>query len=135
VCRPHAFHAKPPTLAPPAAFLNGGIVFPKGLGNLSNLLKQAMDMKSKVEEMRESLGKEVVEASAGGGMVTVTMNGRFELLTLKVEREVINPDEAEMMETLILAAINEAVRKVQELVHGKMAEITGGLGIELPGLI
>lgn len=110
-------------------------MFPKGLGNLSNLLKQAMDMKSKVEEMRESLGKEVVEASAGGGMVTVTMNGRFELLTLKVEREVINPDEAEMMETLILAAINEAVRKVQELVHGKMAEITGGLGIELPGLI
>jgi DNA-binding YbaB/EbfC family protein len=107
-------------------------VFPKGLGNISHLLKQAMNAKEKIEELRQSLGNEVVEASAGGGMVTVTMNGRFEVLSLKFDREVVNPEDPEMLETLTMAALNEAVRKAQEVVRVKMMEITGGL--EIPGL-
>lgn len=107
-------------------------MFPKGLGNLSQLLKQAMNAKEKIEELRQSLGNEVIEASAGGGMVTVTLNGRFEVLAIKVDPEIVNPDDTEMLETLLLAAMNEGVRKVQELVKAKMVEITGGL--EIPGL-
>jgi len=107
-------------------------VFPKGLGNLSQLLKQAMNAKEKIEELRQSLGNEVIEASAGGGMVTVTLNGRFEVLAIKVDPEIVNPDDTEMLETLLLAAMNEGVRKVQELVKAKMVEITGGL--DIPGL-
>lgn len=111
-------------------------MFPKGLGNLGNLgglLKTAMEMKGKVEEMRESLGNEVIEASAGGGMVTVTMNGRFEMLSIKIDREVVNPEDLEMLETLVLSAVNEGVRKAQDLVKAKMTEITGGM--DIPGLM
>ncbi|MDX9975021.1 MAG: YbaB/EbfC family nucleoid-associated protein [FCB group bacterium] len=110
----------------------GEPVFPKGLGNLSHLLKQAMNAKEKIEELRQNLGNEVVEASAGGGMVTVAMNGRFEVLSLKIDRDVVNPDDTEMLETLTMAALNEAVRKAQEVVKLKMTEITGGL--DIPGL-
>lgn len=107
----------------------------KGLGNLGNLsgiLKQALDIKSKIEGMQESLANERIEASSGGGMVTVVMNGKFEIESLKIEPEIINRDDPGMLETLILAAVNEGVRKTQELVRARMAEATGGL--DLPGL-
>ncbi len=107
-------------------------MLPKGIGNFSGLIKQAMDVKGKIEELKENLGNETVEASAGGGMVTVVMNGKFEILSLKVDPEVISPDDPEMLETLVKAAINEGVRKTQELVKEKMTEITGG--IDIPGL-
>ena len=107
----------------------------KGLGNLGNLgsmVKQAMEVKAKVEELKETLGDERIEASAGGGMVTLVMNGRFEVDSVHIDPEVIDKDDPEMLETLIRAAINEGVRKVQELVKEKMTEVTGG--IEIPGL-
>lgn len=107
-------------------------MFPKGIGNLSHLLKQAMNAKEKIEELRQSLGNEVIEASAGGGMVTVTLNGRFEVLSIKIDPEIINPEDPEMLETLVAAAVNEGVRKVQDLVKAKMTELTGGF--EIPGL-
>jgi nucleoid-associated protein EbfC len=116
------------------SLLRGGRVF-KGLGNLGNiqgLVRQALDMKGKIEEMKAVLGKERIEASSGGGMVTVVLTGQFELLSIKIEPEIINPDDPEMLETMIRSAINEAVRKTQELVKQKMTELTGG--IEIPGL-
>lgn len=111
----------------------GGKVFPKGLGNITHLLKQAMDAKAKIEEIKESLGSETIEASAGGGMVKVTLNGRFEMLSMHIDAEVINPEDPETLETLVRAAVNEGVHKVQELVRSKMTEVTGG--IEIPGLM
>jgi len=102
------------------------------LGNLHNMLQHARQMKEQIEVLKEKLGDERVEASAGGGMVTVTMNGKFEVVAVKIDPEVINKDDPEMLETLVRAAANDAVRKVQELVKAKMTELTGGL--EIPGL-
>ena len=107
----------------------------KGLGNLANLqglVKQAMEVKGKMEELKEQLGDEQVEASAGGGMVTVVMTGKFEVVSLRIDPEIIDKDDPEMMETLVRAAVNEAIRNVQEVVKGKMKELTGG--IDVPGL-
>ena len=96
------------------------------------MLKQAMAMKTKIEELKESLGDETVEASAGGGMVKVVVNGRFELRSIKIEPEVVDANDVEMVETLVAAAVNEGIRQVQELVKAKMTELTGG--IEIPGI-
>ncbi len=107
----------------------------KGLGNLGNLggmLKQAMEVKEKVEKIKETLGDERIEAAAGGGMVSVVLNGRFELESIKIDPEIIDKEDPEMLETLIRAAINDGVRRAQELVKEKMTEVTGG--INLPGL-
>ena len=111
-------------------------MLPKGLGNLGNLsgmIKQAMEVKAKLEEIKESLGNETVEASAGGGMVTVVMTGKFEVISITIDPEVIDKEDPEMLETLTRAAVNEGLRKVQELVKEKMKEATGGL--EIPGLM
>jgi nucleoid-associated protein EbfC len=103
-----------------------------GLGDMAGLLKNAMQMKDRIEEVKESLANERVEAQAGGGMVTVVMNGKFEVQSVRIEPEIIDPNEKEMLETLVAAATNEATRRVQELVKSKMTEITGGVNI--PGL-
>lgn len=108
-------------------------MFPKGMGELSGLLKQAMGVKAKLEELKESLQDETVEASSGGGMVNVAMTGKFEIVSLKIDPEVIDNDDPEMLETLVRAAVNEGVRKVQELVKSKMREVTGG--VDIPGLM
>lgn len=113
----------------------GGVVLPKGLGNLANLggmVKQAMEMKAKIEEMKEQLGALSAEAASGGGMVSVQMSGKFELLRVSIDPEIVNPEEVEMLETLVQAAVNECVHKVQELIQAKMREITGGL--DIPGI-
>jgi len=110
-------------------------MFPKGLGGLGdmgNMLKNAMALKENIDKLKESLGDEIVEASAGGGMVTVVMNGRMEVQSVKIDPDVITPDDPEMLETLVAAALNEATRKAQEMVKEKMTEITGG--IDIPGL-
>jgi len=107
----------------------------KGLGNLGNLqglIKQAMDVKGKIEELKDALGDERIEAAAGGGMVTVVMTGKFEIASIKIDPEIINKDDPEVLETLVAAAVNEAVRKTQELVKSKMTELTGG--VDVPGL-
>ncbi len=110
-------------------------MFPKGLGGLGNmgqLMKHALDLKANMERLKDELGNARVEASAGGGMVTVEMNGKMEVLSLHIDREIVNPDDPEMLETLVAAAVNEATRKAQELVRDKMSELTGGL--DIPGL-
>ena len=110
-------------------------MFPKGIGNmgqLGGLVKQAMEMKGKIEELKEKLGDETIEASAGGGMVNVVVNGRFELLSLEIDPEIINKDDPEMLTTLVRAAVNEGVRKAQDMIKEKMNEMTGGF--DLPGM-
>jgi nucleoid-associated protein EbfC len=107
----------------------------KGLGDLSkmgNVVKQAMEMKEKMEQVKASLGNERIEASAGGGMVCVEMNGNMEVLSVKIDPEIADPEEIEMLETLVQAGMNEAVRKTREMVEEKMKEVAGGINI--PGL-
>lgn len=110
-------------------------MLPKGLGSLgdlSSMLKHAMSLKGKMEELRESLGNERIESSAGGGMVKVVLNGKFEIESLEIEPELINPEDPEVLQTMLMAAINEGVRKTQDLVKQRMTELTGG--IDIPGL-
>jgi nucleoid-associated protein EbfC len=107
----------------------------KGLGDLANIssvLKQAVEMKGRIEELRGKLADEQVEASSGGGMVTVTVSGRMELLSLHIEPEVINREDPEMLETLVRAAVNEGLNKMKALVKEKMKEAAGGM--DIPGL-
>ncbi len=110
-------------------------MLPKGLGSLGDMagmMKKAMEMKAKVEQLRDSLGDETVEATSGGGMVKVVVNGKFKIDSLHIEPEIVDKNEVEMIETLVRAAVNDAVDRMQEHVKSRMAEITGGLNI--PGL-
>jgi nucleoid-associated protein EbfC len=118
-----------PLLAVAANNVEGIAVFPKGLGDMAGMMKQAMQMKSKMAEFKEQLAEEVVEATAGGGMVTVTVNGKMELLSVVIDPEVIDKDEPEMLATLVQAAVNEGIAKVQQLIKSKMSELTGGMDI------
>jgi hypothetical protein len=104
----------------------------KGLGNLAGMMKQAMEMRGKMEELKEQLANEIIETSSGGGMVKVTMNGKMEVLELKVDPEIIDPNDPEVLETMVRAAVNEGMRNVQELIKERMSEMTGGM--DIPGL-
>jgi hypothetical protein len=95
-------------------------------------MKQAKKMQEQIGRIQEELETKTVEAQAGGGMVRVVVNGKFNVASIKIEKEAVNPEDVEMLEDLILAAVNEGVRKAQEMASQEMAKITGGLGI--PGL-
>jgi DNA-binding YbaB/EbfC family protein len=96
-------------------------------------MKQAKKMQERMVELQEELATKSVEATAGGGMVSVTVNGKFEILSLKIEKEVVNPDDVEMLQDLIVAAVNEGIRKAQEMAASEMGKITGGM--QIPGLM
>lgn len=103
----------------------------KGFGNL---VKEAQKLQAQLEALKEEVGKRRVEASAGGGMVVVEANGNQEVLSVKIDREVITPDDPQMLEDLVLAAVNEALRKAREMVASEMSKIAGGIGGKIPGL-
>lgn len=90
-------------------------------------------MQERIGQLQQELETKTVEAQAGGGMVKVVVNGKFEIVSLKIEKEVVNPEDTEMLQDLIAAAINEGVRRAQEMASQEMAKITGGLNI--PGLM
>lgn len=100
--------------------------------NFGKLMRQAQQVQAKMAEMQEKLAGQTVEASAGGGMVTVVMNGKHEVQSLTIDPEVIDPSDVEMLEDLIIAAVNEARSKVDEMIKTEMSSLTGGLPI--PGL-
>jgi DNA-binding YbaB/EbfC family protein len=103
------------------------------IGAMGNLLKQAQDMQARMAKIQEELANKTVEGSAGGGMVQVTVNGQFNVTAVKIESSVINAAEKDMLEDLILAAVNDGVRKARDLVSSEMSKITGGL--KIPGLM
>jgi nucleoid-associated protein EbfC len=97
-----------------------------------NFMKQAKQMMAMVEKVREEMERRTQEASAGGGMVTVVARGDNQIVSIKIDREVVDPDDLEMLQDLILAASNDALRKVQTMLKDEMSKFTGGLNI--PGL-
>jgi hypothetical protein len=96
-------------------------------------MKQAKKIQEKMAQMQAELETKTVEASAGGGMVTAVVNGKFEVLSLTIDKEVVNAQDVEMLQDLIVAAVNEGVRKAQEMAAAEMSKITGGFNI--PGLM
>lgn len=102
---------------------------PKGLGSM---MKQVQKMQAEMEKIQAQLAEERVEATAGGGVVKVVANGRQEILEIKIAPEVVNPDDVEMLEDLVLAAVNQAREKAAELQTENLAKLTGGL--KIPGL-
>jgi DNA-binding YbaB/EbfC family protein len=100
--------------------------------DLGKLIKQAQQVQERLAEMQARLGEKTVEASSGGGMVTVVMNGKHEVVSLKIDPEVANPSDVEMLEDLVIAALNEARARVDEMIKSEMSSLTGGLPI--PGL-
>jgi DNA-binding YbaB/EbfC family protein len=100
--------------------------------NLGGMLKQAQRIQAQLAKMQEEMAQKTVEASSGGGMVSVVVNGKQEVVSIKIEREVVNPEDIDMLQDLVLAAVNEGIRKSQEMVGEEMRKLTGGLSI--PGL-
>lgn len=103
-----------------------------GMGNMGNMMKQVQKMQQEMARLQEELEEKTVESSAGGGVVTVVATGKKELKSISIKPEAVDPDDVEMLEDLILAAVNEALRKAEQMAAEEMSKITGGLNI--PGL-
>ncbi|MCR4807597.1 MAG: YbaB/EbfC family nucleoid-associated protein [Lachnospiraceae bacterium] len=106
--------------------------FPGGMGmpgNMNNLMKQAQKMQKQMEESQKALEEKEFSAAAGGGAVEITVSGKKEITSVKLKEEVVDPDDIEMLEDLIMAAANEALRKVEEETASSMSKLTGGMGL------
>jgi DNA-binding YbaB/EbfC family protein len=99
---------------------------------MANMMKQAQKLQAQMLRLQEELAEKTVESSSGGGMVTVVANGRQQIVSIQIEREVVDPEDVEMLQDLIQAAVNDALTKAQEMVSSEMGKLTGGLNI--PGL-
>ena len=103
--------------------------------DMNKLVQQAQQMQEQMARVQEELASETVEASAGGGMVTVKANGALEITEIKISPEAIDPDDPEMLSDMILAAVNEALRSAQSLMESRLGGMMGGLGgLGLPGM-
>jgi hypothetical protein len=102
----------------------------KGMGQM---MKQAQQLQARMLKLQAELAERTVESAVGGGMIQVVANGRQQVLSIRIEKEVVNPDDVEMLQDLILAAVNDALTKSQEMVSSEMGKLTGGLN--LPGLM
>lgn len=100
--------------------------------DMSALMQQAQQLQGRMQQMQEELAQKQVTATVGGGMVSVTVNGRHQLLDITIDREVVNPEDVAMLQDLVAAAVNEAMGKAQEMMQQEMRKVTGGLNI--PGL-
>lgn len=99
---------------------------------LGDIMREAQKLQAEMQRLQEEAKKKTVEASAGGGMVTVVANGAGELVSVRIEKDVVNPEDVEMLQDLVLAASNEALRRAQQMVNEDMSKVTGGL--QLPGI-
>ena len=111
--------------------------FPGGMGmpgNMNNLMKQAQKMQKQMEESQKELEEKEFTATAGGGAVEVTVSGKREVTKVKLAEEAVDPDDVEMLEDLIVAAVNEAMDKANEASASAMSKFTGGMGGQMPGL-
>ncbi len=102
----------------------------KGMGNM---MKQAQQLQSKMVKLQEEMAEKTVEATSGGGMVKVVANGSQRIISIQIEKEVIDPEDSDMLQDLVIAAVNDALSKSQEMVSSEMSKLTGGLNI--PGLM
>lgn len=100
--------------------------------NMNKLMKQAQQMQAKMAKMQDELKEKTVETTAGGGVVKVVVNGKQELLDIKIDPDAVDPEDVEMLEDLILAAVNEGMRKISDMVNEEMGKLTGGMNI--PGM-
>ncbi len=107
-------------------------MFPGGKKGMNDLMKQAKKMQDNLAKAQEELANTIVEGSAGGGMVKVEMNGKNQVISLKIDQEVVDPDDVEMLEDLIIAALNDAQDKVSKTSEDEMSKLTGG--VKIPGL-
>lgn len=99
---------------------------------MNDLLRQAQMMQNKMAKIQEEAGERVVEGTSGGGMVKVSCKGKLELSSVSIDKDVVNPDDVEMLEDLVLTAVNEAIRQAREMMEQEMAAVTGGM--KLPGM-
>lgn len=99
--------------------------------DFQSLLKQAQQMQARMAKIQEELSGKTVEASSGGGMVTVVANGRQEIVSVRIEKEVVSPDDVDLLQDLVRGAVNEALARAREMAAAEMSKITGG--IDLPG--
>jgi len=102
----------------------------KGMGNI---MKQAQKLQSKMLKLQEEMAEKTVETASGGGMVKIVANGKQQIVSIEIEKEVIDPDDAEMLQDLIIAAVNDALTQSQEMVSEEMSKLTGGM--KIPGLM
>lgn len=102
------------------------------MGNMQKMMQQVQKMQAEMARLQEEVGRRTVEASSGGGAVTAVVTGRQELVELRIKPEVVDPEDVEMLQDLIIAAVNEGIRKSQEMVASEMQKVTGGL--KLPGM-
>jgi len=103
-----------------------------GMGNLGNIMKQAQAMQERLAKVQAEVAMKTVQASSGGGMVTVVANGGLEIVSVKIDPEILKANDADMLQDLVLAATNEALRKARDMVAEEMKGVTGGL--QIPGL-
>ncbi|MBN2285516.1 MAG: YbaB/EbfC family nucleoid-associated protein [Tissierellales bacterium] len=114
--------------------MSKGKKMPAGMpgGNMNNMMKQVQKMQKQMADVQKELEERAVEATSGGGAVTATVNGKKELLDIKILPEVVDPEDVDMLQDLILAAVNEAIKQAEEMMEKEMSKITGGLN--LPGM-
>jgi nucleoid-associated protein EbfC len=101
-------------------------------GNMNNLLKQAQKLQKQMEDTKAEIEQRTVEASSGGGAVVAVVNGKRQIIDIKIKQEVVDPDDVEMLQDLVLTAINEALNKAEQMMNEEMGKLTGGFN--LPGL-
>lgn len=101
--------------------------------DMSEIMRQAQQMQQKMSQVQNDLAGRTVSASVGGGMVSVTLNGKNELLSVRIDKEVINPEDQAMLQDLIVSAVNEGIKKAQDMAQAEMRKITGGINI--PGIV
>ncbi|WP_077369365.1 YbaB/EbfC family nucleoid-associated protein [Anaerosalibacter sp. Marseille-P3206] len=103
-----------------------------GMGNMGGMMKQVQKMQKQMAELQAQLEEKEIEASAGGGAVVAVANGKKQIVSITIDKEVVDPDDVDMLQDLVLAAVNEALRNAEEYVSNEMGKITGGMNI--PGL-
>ncbi|MEN8246192.1 MAG: YbaB/EbfC family nucleoid-associated protein [Thermodesulfobacteriota bacterium] len=101
--------------------------------NMGKMMKQAQQLQNKMMKMQEELGGRTVEGTAGGGMIKAVANGKQQIVSIAIEKEVVDPEDIEMLQDLVIAAVNDALSRSQEMVSGEMSKLTGGMNI--PGLM
>ena len=105
----------------------------KGMPNMGSLMKTAQKLQEKMTKLQEELGEKTVETSSGGGMVTVVANGKQEIVSIKIDPEVVDASDVEMLEDLVLAAVNDALYQAKQMVSEEMGKLTGG--VKIPGIM